>query len=157
MTISDSRLGIRDWGFTAIFFAAILSLGAWQQKPAGTDEILKREQARVDALVSGKIDRIAAMLSPTLTYTHSSGAMDTREPFLESLRSGRVAYKALKHRDLEARLLSPDVAILTGVSDILVAIAGKDTDVPVRFTIVYVRKKGEWLMESWHSTRRPPS
>ena len=139
----------------AATFCAVLCAGAWQQKPAGADDILKREQERVDTLVSGKIDRIAAMLSPTLTYTHSSGAIDKKEPFLESLRSGRVAYKALKHRDLETRFPTPDVAILTGVSDILVAIAGKDTDVPVRFTIVYVRKNGEWLMESWHSTRRP--
>lgn len=141
----------------AVSCVALLWVGAWQQTPAGADEILKREQQRVDTLTSGKIDRIAAMLSPTLTYTHSSGAVDGKEPFLESLRSGRVAYKALKHRELDVRFPTPDVAILTGVSDILVAISGKDTDVPVRFTIVYVKKNGEWLMESWHSTRRPAS
>ena len=129
--------------------------GAQPAAPPATDEILKREQERVDYLTGGKIDQVAAMLSPTLTYTHSSAAMDGRDKFLESLRSGQVAYKRLAHRDVEVRFAAPDVAIVTGLSDILVAISGKDTEVPVRFTIVYVKKQGEWLMELWHSTRRP--
>lgn len=128
--------------------------GAQSTTTAGT-EILKREQQRVDFLTGGKLDELAAMLSPTLTYTHSSSAMDGRDKFLESLRSGQVAYRRLAHRDVQVRFPAPEVAIVTGLSDILVAIAGKDTEVPVRFTIVYVKKGGEWLMELWHSTRRP--
>ena len=118
-------------------------------------EILKREQQRVDHLTSGRLDQVEAMLTPTHTYTHSSSAMDSRDKLLETLRSGKVAYKRLAHRDVQVRFPTPEVAIVTGLSDILVAIDGKDTEVPVRFTIVYVKKQGQWLMELWHSTRRP--
>jgi uncharacterized protein (TIGR02246 family) len=134
----------------------IVSLAlAGAQSTDATADILKREQQRVDSLTTGKIDEVAAMLSPTLTYTHSSSAMDSRDKFLETLRTGQVAYKRLVHRDVQVRFPTPDVAVVTGLSDILVAISGKDTEVPVRFTIIYVKKQGAWLMELWHSTRRP--
>ena len=135
--------------------AATLSMAGVQQAPAGADEVLKREQQRVDMLTSGKLDEVAAMLSPTMSYTHSSSVMDNKEKFLESLRSGQVVYKSLKHQDLQVRFVTSDVAILTGSSDIHVVVGGKPQDVPVRFTIVYVKQKGAWLMELWHATRRP--
>jgi ketosteroid isomerase-like protein len=130
-----------------------LALGAAQAAPA-QNEILKREQQRVDALASGKLDDVAAMLSPSLTYTHSSGAIDNKEGFLQSLRSGQVVYKALKHSELQVRFPTPDVAILNGLSEVDVVIGGKPQHVPLRFTIVYVRTGGQWLMEVWQSTRR---
>jgi hypothetical protein len=45
------------------------------------------------------------------------------------------------------------VAILNGASDVTVAIGGKEQDIPLRFTLVYVKKNGVWLMEVWHSAR----
>jgi uncharacterized protein (TIGR02246 family) len=139
-----------------MLLTVIVSLAlAGAQSTEATADILKREQQRVDSLTTGKIDEVAAMLSPTLTYTHSSSAMDSRDKFLETLRTGQVAYKRLAHRDVQVRFPTPDVAVVTGLSDILVAISGKDTEVPVRFTIIYVKKQGAWLMELWHSTRRP--
>jgi hypothetical protein len=125
------------------------------QAAAAQGDILKREQQRVEYLVSGRLDDLAAMLSPTLTYTHSSAAIDTKESFVESLRSGQVVYKALRHSDVDVRFPTPDVAILNGLSEVDVVVAGKPQNVPLRFTIVYVRKNGVWLMEAWQSTRRP--
>lgn len=118
------------------------------------DELLRREQQRVELLMAGKVDEVAAMLSPTLTYTHSSAALDTKEAFVQGLRSGQTVYKSLKHRDVQVRFPAPDVAILNGLSDVEVVIGGKPQQVPLRFTIVYVRKNGVWLMEAWHSARR---
>lgn len=138
-----------------LLFATVLALGAPQSKPPAAGDLLKREQQRVDYLAAGKIDEVAAMLSPTLTYTHSSSALDTKETFVQSLRSGQTVYKSLAHRDVQVRFPTPDVAILNGLSDVDVVIGGKPQQVPLRFTIVYVRKDGVWLMEAWHSARRP--
>ena len=140
--------------FNFVLCATALSLSAWQASTAAQDEILKREQQRVDYLTSGKLDQVAEMLSPTLSYTHSSGVMDGKEKILADLRSGQVVYKALKHKDVQARFPTPDMAILNGASDVTVVIGGKEQEIPIRFTIVYVRKKGVWLMEAWHSARR---
>jgi hypothetical protein len=137
------------------FCVTALTLAGWQQTTPNPDEVLKREQQRVDYLTSGKLDEVAAMLSPTMTYTHSSAAVDNKDKLMENLRSGQVVYKSLKHQDVQVRFVTPDVAILNGLSDINVVVGGKPQDVPVRFTIVYVKKNGEWLMDVWHATRRP--
>ena len=141
--------------FHLLLVAVALTLDASPQDSRAADEVLKREQQRVDLLTAGKVDEVAAMLSPTLTYTHSSAALDTKETFVQSLRSGQTVYKSLAHRDVQVRFPTPDVAILNGQSDVEVVIGGKPQQVPLRFTIVYVRKNGVWLMEAWHSARRP--
>ena len=135
--------------------AAALFVSGEQQITPNADEVLKRERQRVDYLVSGKLDQLAAMLSPTLTYTHSSAALDNKEKFLDALRSGQIVYKALKHSDVQVRFPTPDVAILNGLSDVSFVGGGKPQEVPLRFTIVYVKKDGVWLMEVWHAARRP--
>ena len=132
-----------------------MTLATWQPAAPNPAEVLTREQQRVDYLTTGKLDQLAAMLSPTMSYTHSSSVLDNKEKVMAALRSGQVVYKSLKHQDVQVRFPTPDVAILNGSSDINVVIDGKPQDVPVRFTIVYVKKNGEWLMEVWHATRRP--
>lgn len=139
---------------TLLLWATLVPLGASQPAPPSTEELLKREQQRVELLTTAKYDQLADMLSPTLSYTHSSGVLDGKEKIMADLRSGQVVYKALRHRDVQVRFPTPDVAILNGVSDVTVAIGGKEQEIPLRFTIVYVRKKGVWLMEAWHSARR---
>ena len=141
--------------FSLLLVAAALTLDPSPQNSPAADDVLKREQQRIDLLTAGKVDEVAAMLSPTLTYTHSSAALDSKETFLQSLRSGQTVYKTLTHRDVQVRFPTPDVAILNGLSDVEVVIGGKPQQVPLRFTIVYVRKNGVWLMEAWHSARRP--
>ena len=139
---------------TLLLWAAVIPLGAWQQAAPSQDEVLKREQQRVAYLTTGKYDQLAEMLAPTLSYTHSSGVLEGKDKIMADLRSGQVVYKALRHKDVQARFPTPDVAILNGASDATVVIGGKEMEIPLRFTIVYVRKKGVWLMEAWHSARR---
>jgi hypothetical protein len=141
--------------FNLLLCATVLALGSWQQNTTAADDVLKREQQRVDYLMAGKLDELAAMLSPTMTYTHSSATLDSKEQFMDSLRSGRLVYKSLKHRDVQVRLPTSEVAILNGLSDVESVSGGKVQQTPLRFTIVYVRKNGVWLMEAWHAARRP--
>jgi uncharacterized protein DUF4440 len=139
---------------TLLLCVTLIPLGSWQPAAPSQEELLKREQQRVEYLTTRNYDQLTEMLSPTLSYTHSSGVLEGKDKILADLRSGQVVYKALRHRDVQVRFPSPDVAILNGASDVTVAIGGKDQDIPLRFTIVYVRKKGVWLMEAWHSARR---
>jgi hypothetical protein len=140
--------------FLNFLCATALVLSGSAQAPSAADDVLKREQQRVEYLTAGKIDDLAAMLSPTLTYTHSSAALDSKETFVQNLRNGQTVYKSLKHRDVQVRFPTADVAILNGLSDVDVVIGGTPQQVPLRFTIVYVRKGGVWLLEAWHSARR---
>lgn len=143
--------------FNLLVCATALCLSGWHQPAPNPESLLRREQQRVDYLVAGKLDQFAEMLSPTLTYTHASAVTDSKDRLLADLRSGRVVYRSLKHQDVQVRFPTPDVAILNGQSDAEVVVAGQALSVPLRFTIVYVKKNGTWLMEAWHSARRPPA
>jgi len=90
------------------------------------EHLRRREQQRVDYLVAGEYDRLAEMASPTLSYTHSNAALDSKEGFLRDLRSGRVVYRSMRHRDVDIRFVSPDVAILNGLTDAVVTVDGQD-------------------------------
>lgn len=127
-----------------------------QPAAQSADTLRQREQQRVAALLAGDVDAVAAMLSPTLTYSHSNGTVDTRDAFVATLRSKQVVYKAVNHKDVQVRFPGPDVAILNGISDFDLVIGGQEQHIPLRFTMVYARQGGQWLLEAWHSARRQP-
>ena len=43
---------------------------------------------RFDAMIGNDVDAVAECLAEELTYTHSSGATETKAQFLETLRTG---------------------------------------------------------------------
>ena len=140
-----------------VCLAAVCVTSLAGQQPAVTDPniILQREQQRVKHQLSGDIDRLAQMTSSTLSYSHSNGAMDGREKYLNDLRIRQVVYRSINHRDVAARFVTPQVAVLNGLSDVEVKVGEQDLKMTLRFTIVYVERNGEWLFEAWQSSRLP--
>ena len=122
---------------------------------AGPEVIAQREQQRVKFLTSRDYDSLAKMTSPTLSYSHSAGTIDTKDTWLASFRSGQVVFSRLDQREVAIRFLGPDVAVLNALADAEFTVGGQPQRATLRLTIVYVRKDGEWLFEVWHSSRRP--
>lgn len=127
-----------------------------QTETPDPQEVLDREADRVAFLEARDYDALEALMTPTSTYTHSNGLMDTRDQLLETLRSGAVIYRSLDHHDLQVRFAAPTVAIINGSSDLVVNVEGEDRDVYLRFTIVYVKEGDTWSFEAWHSSPRQP-
>lgn len=138
---------------------ATATVSVWAAQPpavtSGPEVIAQREQQRVKFLTSRDYDSLAKMTSPTLSYSHSAGAIDTKDTWIASLRSGQVVFSRLDQRDVAIRFLGPDVAVLNALADAEFAVGGQAQRATLRLTIVYVRKDGEWLFEAWHSSRRP--
>ena len=139
---------------TVLIAGTILFVSCSETAPSA-DDVLERERERISALAAGDYDRLDGILSPTLTYTHSNAVLDSKEAFLGTLRSGEVIYRNLEHSDLQVRLVTPDVAVMNGRSDVSVTVGGEDREVPLRFTIVYVLEDGEWMFEAWQSVGIP--
>jgi len=142
--------------FTCCLAALCVTTLAGQKVAApNSSVILQREQQRVKYLESGDVERLAQMTSPTLSYSHSNGSIDGRDKYLSDLRTRQVVFRKLNHRDVAVRFVTPQVAILNGLSDIEVKVGEQDLKMTVRFTIVYVERNGEWLFEAWQSSRLP--
>jgi uncharacterized protein (TIGR02246 family) len=143
---------------TATFLALALMLpatlaSALPARTAAAEEAVRAaDAARITALVANDLASLAPMLADDLTYTHSSGATDTKAQFLEALRSGRSRYTSVIPRDVTVRVYG-QAAVMTGLAAVSVTVNGRPLDLDLAFTSVYVQKDGRWQFTAWQSTR----
>ncbi|MEW6127015.1 MAG: nuclear transport factor 2 family protein [Acidobacteriota bacterium] len=119
-------------------------------------EILKLEQARVDAVTKGDTTKLEQMFSDDLVYTHSNARVESKADFLNSVKTGSIRYESMNHSDVTVNVYG-NTAVMRGTSDIRVVNAGQSIALKIRFTTVYVKKDGRWQMVAWQSTRLPQS
>ena len=117
-------------------------------------ELLRCQQRRLAAMVAVDLATLDELLAEDMTYTHSSGTLESKTQHLDALRSGRLNYESLTADDVRVRIYG-DVGIVTGTSTIGVASGGQSRILRVRFTDVYHRANGRWQMVAWQSTRLP--
>lgn len=113
------------------------------------------DRHRLDAMVKGDATLLERMLGEDLTYTHTTGAVDTKATFLASLRAGMLRYLEIQLEGVEVRIYADAVAVVTGRVDLRVALDGKEAAFPARLTSVYAKRHGCWLLVAWQSTRLP--
>lgn len=123
-------------------------------EPVSADEALNAERMRHAAQTSGDFAAMEKIFSPDLVYVHSSSVVDTKQSYIESMRSGAVVYKVMTQTDVEVRTFGC-VAILTGNGKYDVRVNGKDVTVPLRFHSVWKKSDGAMQYVSWQSTRIP--
>jgi ketosteroid isomerase-like protein len=63
------------------------------------EQILQLEQRRFKAMCAGDADALAALLHDGLTYTHSSGAVDTKESYTRGVREKLWDYHDIQASD----------------------------------------------------------
>ena len=51
------------------------------------------------------------VLADDLTYTHSTGAVDTKATYIGNLKSGKSRYLSVEYEQLKVQVLSKDAAI----------------------------------------------
>jgi ketosteroid isomerase-like protein len=115
-------------------------------------ELMHLEQQRIDAVTRGDLPALERIFADDLLYTHSNARQETKQQFLESVKSGNIKYEAMKHSDLKVQLFG-DTAVLRGKSDIKGIANGQSFAFPIRFITVYVKRNGRWQMTVWQSTR----
>ena len=115
-------------------------------------EILAADARRFAAMVQGDQKALDGLLADDLTYTHSSGHLDTKARFLESLKSGTLRYLSIQPSDQLVRLYG-DTAVVTGRAEVKAHSQGQDLAVTLLFTEVWVKSGGAWKLAAWQSTR----
>src|SRR5919202_1419225 len=61
------------------------------------DEVLDAEDRRYRAVVEGDLAALDGLFAGELSYTHSTGEVDTKDTYLEKLRSGYYVYRRIDH------------------------------------------------------------
>lgn len=143
----------RRWLVSGLLLALCASSGAL----AGEVEtaVLAAQDKRIALLVTGDLPGLAAVMSDDLTWTHSNANVETKAEFLEAIRTGKYRYKSMTFDDRRVRLHGDATAIVSGTCRAQVTSGGREIDIKLRFTELYVKQAGTWRMALWQSTRVP--
>ena len=118
-------------------------------------EILFLERQRFDAMIKQDSMLLKQILADDLQYTHSNGQTDTKAAFLNTLFSGKTVYRSIRTEGVQVRDYG-NTTVVTGLANVNVVTEGKEKDLRLRYTDVYVKRNGRWQMVAWQSTRILP-
>jgi ketosteroid isomerase-like protein len=139
----------------AVAAVAVLPLTA-QKVNQAEQEIRAAEHLWNEARVKADMAALDRLLADGWTVTHGGGTMDTKAQYLADLKSGDRKFSAdVKEDDITIRIYG-DTAVASGLSDSKVTFKGQVQGGPLRFTRVYVRRDGRWVMIVSHATSRKP-
>jgi hypothetical protein len=117
--------------------------------------ILDLEARRIAAMVSKDLAALGALLADDLSYTHSSGATDTKARFLALIGEGeaRHNYAGVDYSNTEViPMPGGSTVVVRGRAQIrLEGIASY----LVLFLNVWALRDGAWKMVAWQATRVP--
>ena len=118
---------------------------------AAETELLRLDDERTKAMTSGDKTTLERLMSDDIVYTHSSGRLDTKASFINSITSGTVKYRRVNRK--EAKLTLRDhFAIMTGHVEIDVETGGRVLNLNLRFCNVWERGAKGWQQIGWQST-----
>jgi uncharacterized protein DUF4440 len=126
---------------------------------AADDPRLAKLQAaddeRVAAVMAGDRARLAAIFSDDLRYAHSSGAVDDKASYTDTLATGRTKYTAWNYEERKFTFPAPGIALMTGRAHLNVTSATGATDMVLGFRGVWREEKGQWRFLAWQSCKLP--
>ena len=118
------------------------------------EEVRVTQTRRFAAMVRGDVEELKTLLADELTYTHTSGQVETKAEFLATLESGVLRYVSIEPEEVQIRVYG-EAAVVTGRSNMRVRVRDRGLAFPIRFVEVYTKRGGRWQLVTWQSTRLP--
>ncbi len=118
------------------------------------EEVLRAEESRYAAQMNNDFALMNRLFADDLVYYHSSTVVDTKQSFIESMRSGNVKYRRMTRGEVETRVFG-SVGIITGRGTFEVTARGQDMVLDLLFTAVWAKHEGALRFVSWQATRLP--
>ncbi|MCS7043600.1 MAG: nuclear transport factor 2 family protein [Bryobacteraceae bacterium] len=131
----------------------LCAAGAWGADETRAVEEAERGWAR--GVTANDFALLEKVLAPDLVYTHSNGLVDSRDSYIESLRSGRSRYLKVDYSELKVRHITPDVALTHCRALVVTLQQGKETPMNLALLHVFVKRGGQWQMVAHQSARLP--
>ena len=121
------------------------------------DEILRLEERRCAALMSGNVEVIKELMAEDLVHIHGNGAIDDKAGYLKGVETKYVFHR-VERGDLKIRIYE-DVAVVIGTLDQTVSVRGIDklNDIKAITTQTWVRTGTGWKQNTCHNAFLPNS
>jgi hypothetical protein len=113
--------------------------------------------ARVAAMLAPTREKLEAVLSPELRYTHSNGHVDTKASLIDSLLDGSAKYLKYDFHERTVTFPAPGIALMAGRFDVKAVLKGIPAESTISFLAVWRLEQGEWKFLAWQSCKMPPA
>lgn len=117
--------------------------------------VLAADDARITAMTAADPGALAPLLSPDLHYSHSNGAVDTKESLLKLIGEKNTRYVSYRPVERGVRIASPDIALEYGRAELVLEKDGQQTEATFLFLAVWRLEAGAWRFFQWQSARPP--
>ena len=89
---------------------------------------------------------------PRLHAQQSGPAPSAEQEFMDAIKKRSTVYDSIAAHDVRVRVYH-GLALATGRADQRVRSAKGTSKVTVRFTEIYVRREGRWLLSAWEAKK----
>ena len=117
--------------------------------------IRELEDARYNAVLAQNYDAFAQLCHPDLVYTHSNGATDTLESYLEKVRAGFYLYHRIDHPIDFIRIVGDTTALVVGEMNADITADGADKTLRNRCLAVWKLTRIGWRLLAYQPTPLP--
>ncbi len=114
------------------------------------------DDARAAAMLAGDTTKLDALLSTQLRYAHSSGRVDTKTSYLESIATKNNIYHGVDYAERNFVVAAPGVVVMSGRITLTVTTAGQRSVNDLNFLAVWREEGGHWKFLAWQSAKNPP-
>ena len=144
----------RTYAVTVLMLVALA--GMPRTAGAATDDDIRKVEAEwARALVAADVAALDGIFADDLVYVHSTGGIDTKQKFLDSIKSGSLRFKAVTPRDVRVRSYG-NVGVVNALYDLILSSRGGNaTMMTIQYVNVWVKERGKWSLVTQQTTRLP--
>ena len=118
------------------------------------NDILALEQRRFKAMIAGDAGELETLLHRDLKYTHSSGAVDSKDSYTRGVREKLWDYQSIKTSS-ETVSVHDDTALVHCRLQIDLEVKGAPRQVDSIALTVWIKDEGRWQVLAVNSTPDP--
>jgi hypothetical protein len=115
-------------------------------------EVRLAERQRYEAMMERDVVALDTLLDDEMSYVRAGGGLQSRPEFMDAIKNQTVVYESITPGKVRVRVFD-GLALATGRSEMRVRDAAGVRTFGVRFTELYVRRDGHWLLTAWESKR----
>lgn len=119
-----------------------------------TATVRSTELRRLDAVTRADVASLRELMSPQLTYCHSSGRCESGASLIGRIASGELRYRSLQSVDMQIERAG-GLMLLHGTLDMQVDNAGQALRARLSYLAVYEPVARGWQLRAYQSTRVP--
>lgn len=148
-------VSIRFCCITAVVCGGVFNSALGEEGDPRAAAIVAADDARIAAMTAADPAALAPILSADLLYSHSNGAVDTKDSLLELIGGKATRYVSYRPVKRAIRFATSEIALEHGRAEIVLEKDGKQSEATFLFLAVWRLEDGVWRFLQWQSARPP--